>query len=60
MSKGRVLDPTTVLTYDITSPGPDAGPLAGRPEVCMRPDFIAGAISLNALAIRCCPQKDAT
>jgi len=30
MAKGIVLDPTTARADDITSPGPDAGPLAGK------------------------------
>jgi hypothetical protein len=30
MAKGFVLDPTTARADDITSPGPDAGPLAGK------------------------------
>jgi hypothetical protein len=30
MAKGLVLDPTTARADDITSPGPDAGPLAGK------------------------------
>jgi hypothetical protein len=30
MSQGYVLNPTTVRTDDIASPGPDAGPLAGK------------------------------
>ena len=30
MAKGIVLDPTTARAADITSPGPDAGPLAGK------------------------------
>src|SRR3569623_1536585 len=30
MAKGSVLDPTTARADDVTSPGPDAGPLAGK------------------------------
>jgi len=30
MSRGNVLDPTALRADDITSPGPDAGPLAGK------------------------------
>ena len=30
MSKGYVLNPTAVRKDDIASPGPDAGPLAGK------------------------------
>lgn len=30
MSKGYVLDPTALRNDDITAPGPDAGPLAGK------------------------------
>ncbi len=30
MALGKVLDPTAVRSDDITSPGPDAGPLAGK------------------------------
>ncbi len=30
MATGTVLDPTALSAEDITSPGPDAGPLAGR------------------------------
>ena len=30
MATGSVLDPTALNTQDITSPGPDAGPLAGK------------------------------
>ena len=30
MAIGKVLDPTAVRAYDITSLGPDAGPLAGK------------------------------
>ncbi len=30
MAVGKVLDPTAVRTDDITSPGPDVGPLAGK------------------------------
>lgn len=30
MAIGKVLDPTAVRSDDITSPGPDAGPLAGK------------------------------
>ncbi|MDB5395421.1 MAG: hypothetical protein JWM91_2927 [Rhodospirillales bacterium] len=30
MAKGFVLDPTTARADDITSPGPDAGPLTGK------------------------------
>lgn len=30
MAKGNVLDPTAVREDDIASPGPDAGPLAGK------------------------------
>lgn len=30
MAIGKILDPTALRTDDITSPGPDAGPLAGK------------------------------
>lgn len=30
MATGKVLDPTAIRADDITSPGPDAGPLAGK------------------------------